>query len=644
MRMKARDYQKKALESAWDALQAGKSTMVTLPTGAGKSLVFARLARSWVQFSGGRVLIVAPRRDLVDIAEKTVLQESGYLCGVECGPAKSRPFAPRFSNGELIVVASVQAMVHRLHNFKRDHFSLLVFDEADLACAPSFLRIKRRFSGAKIFGCTATPNRHDGKALSAIFETEAHKETLRDLIERGFLCPIKRCGIKIERSEVDRDHFQAGDFDPKWLDEIFIREKHIHEVVKPMLELAESRPTIVFGTSIRHGELLAEVFNRYRPGCARSVSGVSKDRAETMAAFRRGDFQFLCNCVLLGRGVDIPRVACIGMARPTLSRTLYAQMIGRGTRLYPGKSDLLVIDFTFNSEIHPLTPAAMLTESADVAALAEEFESEKKEGCSDSLALVRIAEAHLEKSAEIRKRIRAKVRFAQYEIDGGYDWKAESRLGQMTDVELGNIIGRSPITVSWARNKLGIPAFRRTPKWNPENDSLLGQMHDTQLSERFGVPVCAIADRRRELGIDKKPKTRLEDRVDWARESRFGKVSDSSIARDLGIDRKLVTMERRRRGIEKFRPTSITEEIIEALGTASDLALAARFGIGKSQVQKWRTERGIARWVAPLKSKCAHGHEFTADNTILDGRKRSCRKCVNRNNVEYRKRIKGAGA
>ena len=422
------DHQGEALAASDDALTAGRSALVVLPTGSGKTLLLARLTQRW-HSRGRKVLIVAPREKLVNQIVET-LEDDVYIGPhVEMADQRVRRhsglLAPR------VVVASVQSLnAKRLAKYAPDWFDLIVFDEADFGATPSYLRVSDYFAGAKRFGCTATPARHDGKPLTEMFDDVVYKRTLPEMIEAGVLPRVKRHAVDItavlqefgDISDIMTASTDRGgrDFNPVLQNKIFSEEKPLHAIVRPMLERAGERPTIVFGTSIKQAERLADVFNRYRPGCARSVSGEDRDRDETLQAFERGEFQFLTNCALVDRGVDLPSVACVGMARPTLSLPRYLQMVGRGTR--PGKEDLLVIDFTFNSDVHPLSMTNALTEDKVAAARADEILAEKGND-GDAQKAVKGAEEELRADPTLREQVRARVLYLMREVGTAADRK-----------------------------------------------------------------------------------------------------------------------------------------------------------------------------------------------------------------------------
>lgn len=440
--MRLRDYQDIAVENTIAASRRGvRSALFVCPTGGGKSPVFAILAGR-AAAKGARTLILTDRKVLTDQAADYVREWApGLTVGFEQGA--------RYTVGPLpdVVCATIQSIRRpsRLRRFRRDAFGLIVIDEADLGIAPSYSSVLERFPGAFRFGCTATPDRHDGRSLGEIFEEVAHTVDMRDLIERGYLSPLRRSLIRIESVSLESLPTHDGDFSDAALTRILTQERPLHEVARPTLELAGDRPTLVFAATVEHAEALAGIFNRYRPGAARVIHGGMKDaeRAAILGAYRRREFQFLCNCALLLRGIDLPFVSCVAMARPTLSRALYAQSIGRGTRRAKGKADLLVLDFTDNSDTHSLVSLVdVLAPGApeDVKERAREIMDEEQG--ADPLALDR-AEAELEADPALRERVRAKVAYRMRAA--ALDWNAIER--RLSELDLPRLLGtpRGPV-------------------------------------------------------------------------------------------------------------------------------------------------------------------------------------------------------
>lgn len=384
-----RAYQTGAVDAVRARYAAGdRATLLVLPTGTGKTVVFAEIARRVVE-RGGRVLILAHRDELL-VQAASKLRAVGIEAGIEKAAQRAGDAA--------VAVASVQTMRgRRLSGFEPDAFRLVVVDEAHHATAASYRDILDRFARARVLGVTATPDRLDGAALGEVFQSVAYRYELRDAIRDGWLCRIEARRVRLA-VDLDAVHTRAGDFDLAELEEAYGTEAAVRAVVNPLLELAGARRAMLFAVSVAHAERLAAAINEREPGSARAASGEmpADERRQVVDAFRAGQLRVLVNCQLFTEGFDCPEVECVAIARPTKSRALYAQMLGRGTRLAAGKESLLVLDFVGNSRRHRLVTPASILAGADVSAEIMEA-AERTEG--DVLAALESAEAEQQELA-----------------------------------------------------------------------------------------------------------------------------------------------------------------------------------------------------------------------------------------------------
>ncbi len=497
MRLQPRRYQQDAIEASARAIQEKRSTLLVMATGGGKTLVFAKILSRYCR-RGEHVLVLANQREHVSQAARVIHEQTGFRVGIEmAGQTTLRGSLPS------VVCGSVQSIVRRLKSFPKNTFALIVIDEADLAAAPTYRKITEHFHQAKVFGCTATPHRHDGIALSHVFESVAYEKPLSELVREKYLVPVSRRVIKV--LELTRIRTRDGDFDPKRLDEILREERHLHEVARPTLKLAADRPTVVFCVSIAHAEMLAAVMNRYQPGSTKAVHSKSRDRDVVIGQFKRREFQFLCNCLLIGRAVDIPQIACVSMARPTKSLTLYMQALGRGTRRASGKTNLLVLDFTDNSDMHDIVGAIDALggeKTPEERERAREIEQEEDRE-HDVTELLDRASKELAESEELRdkmrKKVRAKVRFAKRE-PATIDWpKHEHLLGHLRDREVAVMAGCSVAAIAAHRRQLKLPSFARID-WS-KCQSILGTMSDRKAAKQIGCTVSGVQNQRKKFNI-----------------------------------------------------------------------------------------------------------------------------------------------
>lgn len=421
MSVSLRPYQEDARRAILSEWETGRNkTLLVLPTGTGKTVVFASVAKDVVD-AGGRVLILAHRGELLQQAADKLSAVTGLRCSVEK--------AEQTSIGEWyrVTVGSVQTMMRekRLARFDPNHFDTIIIDEAHHALSASYQAVLDHFCSAKVLGVTATPDRADRRDLGSYFDSIAYEYSLARAIHDGYLCPIKAQTIplKLDITGVATSH---GDFQADALGTAL--DPYLEQIADEMLAIGcRERRTVVFlplvATSKKFRRILEEKGLR-----AAEVNGESADRAEILADFDAGAYDVLCNSMLLTEGWDCPGVDCIVVLRATKSRPLYCQMVGRGTRLSPetGKTELLLLDFLWQTTVHELCrPAHLIAESADVAdAMTKRLEDAT--GCPEDLeAIEQVAqedvvrdreEALAKKLAEMKTRKRKLVDPLQFEM------------------------------------------------------------------------------------------------------------------------------------------------------------------------------------------------------------------------------------
>ena len=235
----------------------------------------------------------------------------------------------------------------RLDRFKPDHFGTIIIDEAHHALSPSYRNVIDYFDGAKVLGVTATPDRGDMKNLGEVFDSLAYEYRITQAIKQGYLCKIKALTIplKLDLSGVG---IAAGDYKAGEVGTAL--DPYLDQIADQMAEHCMNRKTVVFLPLIATSQKFRGILEK-RGFRAAEVNGDSEDRAEILADFEAGKYNVLCNSMLLTEGWDCPSVDCIVVLRPTKVRGLYCQMVGRGTRLSPGKDHLLLLDFLCSSGI-----------------------------------------------------------------------------------------------------------------------------------------------------------------------------------------------------------------------------------------------------------------------------------------------------
>lgn len=360
--MQLRKYQQEAHDSIFKEWEEKgiKKTLLVLPTGCGKTIVFAKVAEDCVK-EGNKVLIMAHRGELLEQAADKIKKMTGLECSVEKAEQTC------IGSWNRIVVGSVQTLqgTKRLSKFPKDYFDTIIIDEAHHVLSSSYQKVLEHFD-ARVLGVTATPDRGDKKNLGRYFETLSYEYTLPEAIKEGYLVPIKALTIPLEL-DLSSVSMSAGDF--KASDVGSALDPYLMGIINEMKKYCKDRKTVVFlplvATSKKFTKLLNE--NGFK---AAEVNGSSKDREEVTKDFAENKYNVLCNSMLLTEGWDCPDVNCVIVLRPTKVRSLYSQMVGRGTRLSPqtGKKDLLLLDFLWHSERHELChPANLICESEEVA-------------------------------------------------------------------------------------------------------------------------------------------------------------------------------------------------------------------------------------------------------------------------------------
>lgn len=358
--MELRPYQQEAKDAIFEQWDNGvKKTLLVLPTGCGKTVVFAKVTEDCVR-QGNRVLILAHRGELLDQAADKLMKTTGLGCALE--KAENTCLGSWFR----VVVGSVQTLMRqkRLDQFPEDFFDTIIIDEAHHCISDSYQKVLKHFPDAQILGVTATPDRGDMQNLGQFFESLAYEYTLPKAIKEGYLTPIKALTIplKIDMSSVS---VQTGDF--KASDIGTALDPYLEGIAEEMKKYCSDKKTVVFLPLVKTSQKFRDLLNEHGFQAA-EVNGNSQDRAEILADFETGKYNVLCNSMLLTEGWDCPSVDCIVVLRPTKVRSLYCQMVGRGTRLFPGKDHLLLLDFLWHTERHELChPASLICSNEEVA-------------------------------------------------------------------------------------------------------------------------------------------------------------------------------------------------------------------------------------------------------------------------------------
>lgn len=400
-----RIYQSEAINAARDKLRDHRSTLVVLPTGTGKTVLFALAARMCAE-RDGRTLVLAHREELVNQAAN-VLERAGLAVGIE----RAESYA-RFLGDPHAVVATVQTLrKKRLETWPRDYFRVIVVDECHHATAPSYQTILKHFGAAKILGVTATPDRADDDRLADVFESVAYERDIWDMMTAPapgpYLAPLKfiRCDTPIDLRGLKASGDDYNDED-------------LAERITPLVEVLANaikgrvggRQTIVFTPDCKSASAMAGALRDI--GCSADyVWGDSPDRVQKVDAYKAGATRILVNCMLFTEGFDAPHTSAIVLCRPTKSRSLFSQMVGRGTRLAPAKDDCIVVDFSWlTDDLSLVRPKDLILSSkrGDDAAEAEELDG-ILDGSDEPVDLVEAVKQAREKASQ-RKELEVQIR------------------------------------------------------------------------------------------------------------------------------------------------------------------------------------------------------------------------------------------
>ena len=417
--MQLRPYQEEAraaVEKQWE--EGVQRTLLVLPTGCGKTVVFSRIIEDCV-VQGDRVLVLAHRGELLDQAADKLETVTGLKC------AREKAEDTSLGSWYRVTVGSVQTLQRekRLERFEPDHFNTIIVDEAHHVISDGYRRVLDYFGSARVLGVTATPDRGDMRNLGEVFGSLAYEYSLTRAIKEGYLSPIKALTIPLKLDlagvGVQNGDFKAGDLGTAL-------DPYLDQIAQEMEKACRGRKTVVFLPLVKTSQKFRDILCGHG-FCAAEVNGESGDRAQVLKDFDEGRYDVLCNSMLLTEGWDCPSVDCIVVLRPTKVRSLYSQMVGRGTRLHPGKTELLLLDFLWHTERLELChPASLICEDHQVAQrmtqIVEEqsaggpVDIEEAEKQAQSDVIRKREEALAEQLRQMRLRARKLVDPLQYEM------------------------------------------------------------------------------------------------------------------------------------------------------------------------------------------------------------------------------------
>lgn len=439
--MKPRYYQEDAERAIYRSHETNRSTLVVMATGLGKSVLFSQVAKHYL--SKGRVLCLAHRKELVEQAAAHLERSTGEQVDIEQAELWCSIRAK-------VVSASIQTLTadRRLERFPPDHFSLVIADEAHHYTSKSFRKILDYFTGAKVLGVTATPDRGDEKALGQVFDDVSYVMDIVDGIESGYLVPIVGQSVFVESIDISNVSTSQGDLALGELDDAMARS--VEGVIHEGLKLSGDRQGVWFWPGVKSAELAFERLSALGQKVGFVYGETDKEeRRNIVNLYKRGELQHLVNCAVFTEGFDAPSTSMIAMARPTKSRALYAQCCGRGTRVLPGlvddlhgpehsdarraliaaseKPTMLLLDFYGNSGRHSLcTPQDVLGGDFTEEEVKLAKEKAKEMPGEDVLANLRAARAQLKAMmASMRSTVKAQV--AQFDPFSVFNMKHQAQ-------------------------------------------------------------------------------------------------------------------------------------------------------------------------------------------------------------------------
>jgi superfamily II DNA or RNA helicase len=455
--MKLRDYQEAAAEGVFQAWEEHTSALAVLPTGLGKTVLFAEIIRRMNE-RGVRAMVLAHREELITQAADKINRVTGLDAQIEMGEYHVQPY---FGEMPPVVVSTVQTHcaggdgAGRMSKFNPNDFGLVVIDEAHHATSSTYRRCVDWYCqnpNCKVLGVTATPDRADEAALGQVFDAVAYEYQVLDAINNGWLVPIEQQMVTVDTLDFSSCRTTAGDLNQGDLAEVMEQERNLQGVAAPTVEICGDKRAIVFAATVEQAERLAEILNRYRPDKAAWLCGKTDkdDRRRMLADFKAGKLQFVVNVGVLTEGFDDAGVEVVVMARPTKSRALYAQMAGRGTRpaenvagllgncptaterckmiRESGKPSCLIVDFCGNSGRHKLCSTAdILGGKIDDDVITEVARRvREKNGPVDMTEELKKVKAEVEerkkREAATRAGLQARAQFLMTKIDPFSQW------------------------------------------------------------------------------------------------------------------------------------------------------------------------------------------------------------------------------
>lgn len=340
MNLKLRPYQSEVIEIIKENFKRNKRQYIEMPTGSGKTITFF----SYIKKYPRKTLIIVPNKELLRQVYETAL----LFYDKEEISRKGDRHEEKPAYIHICIINSLRSKY--LDFISKQNFERIIIDECHHSQSPSYKRLidKINHEDLEILGVTATPDRLDGKALEELFERCTYKISIPQLINLKHLSDLEGFRIKsgLDISDIDS---HKNDFTIAQLFKKLSNKSRNDLILKICKEELANRKTIIFCINVEHSIQICKILNESGLSCAHIDGKMNKDKRQSIIkGFKEGIFSFLTNCNLLIEGFDEPSIDAVLLARPTKSRSLFVQMIGRGLRIYPGKTNCKIIDIVDN--------------------------------------------------------------------------------------------------------------------------------------------------------------------------------------------------------------------------------------------------------------------------------------------------------
>lgn len=494
---KLRTHQTEAVYKAEEGIADGKRILLDMATGTGKTIVFAEIMKRFNLRTGRKALALAHRDELVSQAISKIGRQTGKEVSREQGTIIANPKAD-------FVVGSVQTLQNtRLIGWKENHFGMLVIDECHHSPAKTYKNIIEHFEVEALMGVSATLDRHDMKSLGEIFDEIVFRYPLHQAIRDGNLVPIR--GKKVKDFDIDLSGLKvtAGDYSDSDLGRILT--DYFSPIAHNIIKETETMKSLVFMPNVESSRLMAEELRS--KGCnAGFLSGKhsKEERRNILYQFHSGGITHLCACDILTEGFDEPSIEAIVILRPTPSRPLFAQIVGRGTRLSPdtGKKEMLLLEFTYNSSRLQLVKAVDLFAAAGFEEKVRELANADAGDSIDFLsALEKAKEKYYSKEYVLERLITRDFGFVDFnpitlgeifgqDLTGEFDIKWEGR----------KLEGMATAKQAELLNRYGVHDTKNLTK--AQASVLISSLSDAGLIPYFGEITSGQLWKLKQLGVD----------------------------------------------------------------------------------------------------------------------------------------------